>query len=82
MTVCTQTTYEAREVGRELGLSEIPISADLEALATRGLLEVRIASDILYRFAPTSLEMARAVRALAAAFRAKPMEVLTLLLRR
>jgi hypothetical protein len=34
--------WTARAVERELGLSEIPIGADLEVLSTRGLLEPRV----------------------------------------
>lgn len=49
----------ARDVASELGISVPRARSDLETLAARGLLEVRVGEEIAYRYRPRSDELAR-----------------------
>lgn len=61
MRLSAERWWTARDLARELYLSESPTGRDLEVLATRGLLEVRLATELQYRVAPASGELAQAV---------------------
>jgi predicted ArsR family transcriptional regulator len=49
----------AREVASELRVSAAVARRDLETLAARGLLEVRVGEETSYRYRPKSAELAR-----------------------
>jgi predicted ArsR family transcriptional regulator len=49
----------AREVASELRVSAAVARRDLETLAARGLLEVRVGEETSYRYRPKSEELAR-----------------------
>lgn len=49
----------ARDVASELGVSIAVARRDLETLAARGLLEVRVGEEIAYRYRPRSEDLAR-----------------------
>jgi hypothetical protein len=74
--------WTAKDAAYELYLAESPTARDLEVLATRGLLEVRIANDVLYRVAPAAPEMALAVSELAEAYRTNRVDILSQIVRR
>lgn len=74
--------WTAVDLARELYLSEVPTSQDLETLATRGLLEVRSAADLRYRIALLSADLTKAVDELADAYRTNRMDVLNYIVRR
>ena len=69
--------WSAKDLARELYLTETSTARDLEDLATRGLLEVRLANDLHYRFAPASPELRSAVEELADAYRDRRAAVLS-----
>lgn len=48
-----------RDVAQDLRVSRTAARHDLEILAARGLLEVRVGEETLYRYAPKSDELAR-----------------------
>jgi hypothetical protein len=74
-------SWTARELARELYLAEGPTVRDLEQLATRGLLEVRIANDVFFRVSPVSPQLAEAVSQLAELYRTNRVEVLSRIVR-
>ena len=49
----------AREVASELGVSPAVARRDLETLAARGLLEVRVGNETSYRYRPKTEDLAR-----------------------
>jgi hypothetical protein len=59
--------WSAEAVARALHLSARPI-ADLETLARQGLLDVRITSDVVYRFSPATAAIADDMEDVAAAY--------------
>ena len=73
--------WTSRELSRELRLAEAPTVSDLEQLATRGLLEVRITSDMAFRVSPVSPQLAEAVAQLAQLYRTNRVEVLSRIVR-
>ena len=73
--------WTAKELARELHLSEGPTIRDLERLATRGLLEVRIANDMLYRVSPCSPQLVEAVSQLAELYRTNRVDLLSRIVR-
>lgn len=74
--------WTAGELAAELFLGQSPTAHDLEILATRGLLEVRLGNDVHYRFAPASSELERAATALAECYRSERVDVLSYIVRR
>lgn len=74
--------WSAKAIAEELYLAESPTARDLELLATRGLLAVRIVNDVLYRLSPASPDMAQAVSELAEAYRTNRVDVLSLIVQR
>jgi hypothetical protein len=50
--------FDAAAVAQRLRLSESRVADDLEAICRRGLLDVRIASAVLYRFSPATPALA------------------------
>jgi biotin operon repressor len=44
--------FSADSIARSLNLSEARVAVCLEALARHGLLDVRLAADVVYRFSP------------------------------
>jgi hypothetical protein len=55
----------ARAVG-ELGLPRVAVAQALESLASRNLLDVRLADAVLFRYGPVTPELDRLARSLAA----------------
>jgi predicted ArsR family transcriptional regulator len=49
----------AREIAGDLGVSIAVARREVETLAARGLLEVRVGEEIAYRYRPKSEELAR-----------------------
>lgn len=74
--------WSAQELAAEIFLLPGPTARDLESLATRGLLEVRLGSDVRYRFAPASDELAALVTELASMYRARRTDVLSFIVSR
>ncbi len=74
--------WTAKELEAESYLGGSPTARDLEVLATRGLLEVRLGNDVHYRFAPASPELERSVTALAEMYRTHRVDVLSYIIRR
>ncbi len=58
-------TITAQEAAQRLHLSPPVAGRALEALSRRGLLDVRVTNDILYRTAPVTPELADGLEALA-----------------
>lgn len=69
--------WTARELAAELYLAEAPTVHDVERLATRGLLEVRLGNDMNFRVSPASPSLAEAVAQLAEAYRTNRVDVLS-----
>jgi hypothetical protein len=59
----------ALAVARALHLSEGSAILSLETLARRGLLDVRLSTDVVYRFSPATAPLSDEVRATVAAYR-------------
>ena len=74
--------WSAQELAAELYLAASPTGRDLEVLATRGLLEIRLGNDVQYRFAPASPELERAAAVLAEMYRTQRVDVLSYIVRR
>lgn len=49
----------ARDIASELGTSIATARRNVETLAARGLLEVRVGNEIAYRYGPKSPDLAR-----------------------
>jgi DNA-binding IclR family transcriptional regulator len=83
VTMCNvhERWWTAADLARELYLPPSRTGRDLELLATRGLLEVRIANDMLYRIAPASPELSRATTELADLYRSNRAEILSYIVR-
>jgi hypothetical protein len=71
--------WSAVSVAALVHLSEKHAAGALEALARNGLLDVRIASEVVYRFSPATPAMARDVKLLAEAYSDRRHRVLALL---
>jgi DNA-binding transcriptional ArsR family regulator len=69
-------SWDAATVAESLSLPERRVAHHLEALGRRGLLDVRLASTVLYRFNPATPELTRDVALLADAYRERRSEVL------
>lgn len=74
--------WTAPELGAELYLADVPTARDLELLAVRGLLDVRLGSDVQYRLSPASPSLTKAVTELAEYYRARRVDVLSYLVRK
>jgi DNA-binding MarR family transcriptional regulator len=61
-------TLTAREIASELRVSIATARRDVETLAARGLLEVRVGEEITYRYRPKSEDLARYCDLLAGAY--------------
>ena len=61
--------WDAAAAGRALGVDPGRTQRDLERLATRNLLAVRLTNDVSYRFEPGSPSLAARAAAFAAAYR-------------
>ena len=61
--------WTAADLAEDLNTSESRARDSLEALATRGLLEVRLGNDVRYRLAPLSPGLADALRQLVKTYR-------------
>lgn len=61
----------------ELGLTATGARGDLETLTARGLLEVRVAEEIAYRYAPKTPDLARYCDTLAQFYITSRLAVLT-----
>lgn len=60
--------WRPREVAAALGLAESTAHDELETLATRGLLDVRLANDVHYRVAPATPELRQFLSQLAGTY--------------
>lgn len=74
--------WTAAELADELYLAKGPTVGDVERLATRGLLEVRLGNDMHFRVSPASPALAEAVAQLAERYRTNRVEVLSRIVRR
>jgi hypothetical protein len=71
--------FDSASAAQSLQLSARDVAGDLEALSRRGLLDVRIASVVLYRFSPATPALAEAVEQLVDAYRNRRGELIELL---
>ena len=74
------TFWDAASVASWLGVSSGSVSKSLEELATRNLLDVRIANTLLYRYAPGTDRLAEAIDGLSKVYQERRMLVLQLLM--
>lgn len=65
-------SWSAKEVSRALKLPLGAAQAHLETLARRGLLDVRLTSDLRYRLAPARTEVGALIALLGTLYRANP----------
>lgn len=69
--------WTARDLAEELWLSPAATGRDLEILAGRGLLEVRLANDLCYRLSPISAEGREAVTLLTELYPTRRVDILS-----
>ncbi len=72
--------WDAASVASSLGVLPESASQFLEELATRNLLDVRIANTLLYRYAPGTDRLAQAINELSKAYQERRTLVLKLLM--
>ena len=65
-------TWTERDVANWFAITPWQAARELERLCARNVLEVRIGTSVNYRFAPGREDLAEAVHALVAAYRARP----------
>jgi len=71
--------WTAQAVDAELGTPSASGPRRLEELCSLGFLDVRVAEDIHYRYAPTSPDKDGQLQALAEVYHARPLSVLRLM---
>ncbi len=64
--------WDAASAGRALGIDTARMQRDLELLATRNLLAVKLGTDVNYRFEPGNDSLRARSEAFAAAYRQHP----------
>jgi hypothetical protein len=74
--------WDPRAVAMTLQIVERRTAENLEALASRGLLDVRIGTQVTYRYSPATPELARGMDRVAAAYSEHRVAVLALLMSR
>jgi hypothetical protein len=76
----TPRAFTPEEVARELRLDPYGAAAELEAMASRGLLdEVREGATVKYKFEPAREDVRRVVRELATLYAQRPTTIVTLI---
>ncbi len=78
----TARFWTAADVGQALDLSERRVTDDLETLARRGLLDVRIGSEVVYRFSPATPALLQDVQRLAEVYADRRSDILAFVSRR
>jgi predicted ArsR family transcriptional regulator len=73
----TEASRTTREIGAELGLSESSARVHLETLKARGLLAVKVADELAYRYQPKTTELARYTEQLLQHYDTSRLDVLT-----
>jgi hypothetical protein len=73
-----ERSWTARDIADTLRLSPRAAARDLEMLARRNLLDVRLGDTVRYRYAPAVPELAAAARAVAECYRDKRTEIVAL----
>jgi DNA-binding IclR family transcriptional regulator len=69
-------SWSPTEVADALRLSERDVARQLEVLGSRGLLDVRLSSEVRYRFSPSTAALASAVRQTVECYRDRRSETL------
>lgn len=67
--------WDADDAARECGMSVPEARAALDYLAARNLLDIKISEDLHYQFRPGTPELGDAARAVAEAYRHRPLDV-------
>jgi predicted ArsR family transcriptional regulator len=65
----SQDAWSAQQMAIRLSLSEEAVNRHVEALVQRGLFDVKLANDLLYRYDPVSEELRRGADLLAEYYR-------------
>ncbi len=72
----SQDAWSASQMAVRLALSEESVNRHMEALVQKGLFDVKIANDVLYRYDPVSDDLGRGADLLAAYYQTSRMAVI------